>query len=26
MSPATTPADVEAHSDVFAQAVEDLVG
>ena len=26
MSPATTPSDVEAHSDVFAQAVEDLVG
>jgi glutamate-1-semialdehyde 2,1-aminomutase len=26
MSPATTAADVEAHSEVFAQAVEDLVG
>jgi glutamate-1-semialdehyde 2,1-aminomutase len=25
MSPATTPADVEAHSKVFAQAVEDLL-
>jgi hypothetical protein len=25
MSPATTPADVEAHSEVFAQAVEDLL-
>jgi glutamate-1-semialdehyde 2,1-aminomutase len=26
MSPATTPADVEVHGEVFAQAVEDLVG
>jgi glutamate-1-semialdehyde 2,1-aminomutase len=26
MSPATTPADVEAHSEVFARAVEDLLG
>jgi hypothetical protein len=25
MSPATTVADVEAHSNVFAQAVEDLL-
>jgi glutamate-1-semialdehyde 2,1-aminomutase len=26
MSPATTPADVEAHGEVFAQAVEELLG